>query len=89
MHRASYYNVYINQRDAQILVDSLYFFVKCSTCFGLSLVHHQEQNLISCTEQLVHTSTSGCSKTYWCVPIALYSLLNFVPDDGLIIVRNM
>ena len=28
MYRASYCNVYINQRDAQILVDDLYFFVK-------------------------------------------------------------
>jgi hypothetical protein len=28
MYRASYCNVYINQRDAQILVNSLYFFVK-------------------------------------------------------------
>ena len=28
MYRASYYNVWINQRDAQILVNSLYFFVK-------------------------------------------------------------
>jgi hypothetical protein len=28
MYRASYCNVYINQRDAQILVNGLYFFVK-------------------------------------------------------------
>ena len=28
MYRASYCNLYINQRDAQILVNSLYFFVK-------------------------------------------------------------
>ena len=28
MYPASYCNVYINQRDAQILVNSLYFFVK-------------------------------------------------------------
>ena len=28
MCRASYCNVYINQRDAQILVNKLYFFVK-------------------------------------------------------------
>ena len=27
MYRASYCNVYINQRDAQILVNILYFFV--------------------------------------------------------------
>ena len=47
-------NVYINQRDAQILTNSLYFSLNSSTCFGLSLVHHQEQHLISCTVQLVH-----------------------------------
>ena len=28
MYRASYCNVYINQRDAQILVNNLYFFIK-------------------------------------------------------------
>jgi hypothetical protein len=28
MYRAAYCNVYINQRDAQILVNSLYFFTK-------------------------------------------------------------
>ena len=27
MYRASYYNVYTNQRDAQVLVNNLYFFV--------------------------------------------------------------
>ena len=31
-----------------------------STCFGLSLVHHQEQHLISCTAQLAHAGTSSC-----------------------------
>ena len=45
MHRASSHNMYINQQDAQILVISLYFPLSCSTCFGLSLVHHQEQHL--------------------------------------------
>ena len=28
-------------RDAQILVNNLYFSLDGSTCFGLSLVHHQ------------------------------------------------
>ena len=41
------------------------FSLNGSTCFGLSIVHHQEQHSISCTEQLVHASTSGCSQTYW------------------------
>ena len=58
MYRASYYNVCINQRDAQILVNSLYFSLDGSTCFGLSLVHHQEQHLINCTAQSVHAGTS-------------------------------
>jgi hypothetical protein len=43
MYRASYCNGYINQRDAQNLVNSLYFSLDGSTCFGLSLVHLQEQ----------------------------------------------
>ena len=30
------------------------FSLNGSTCFGLSLVHHHEQHLISCTVQLVH-----------------------------------
>ena len=61
MFRASYFNVYINQRDAQILVNNIYFFsLNGSTYFGLSLVHHQEQHLISCTVQLVHAGKSGC-----------------------------
>ena len=50
MYHEPYCNVYINQRDAQILVNSLSFFsLNGSTCFRLSLVHHQEQHLISCT----------------------------------------
>ena len=89
MYRASYCNVYTNQRDAQIILNSLYFSLDGSTCFGLSLVHHQEQHLISYTAQLVHACKSGCSQTYRHAPIALYSLLNVAPDDGLMIVRNM
>ena len=46
MYCASYCNVYINQRDAQILVNNLYFFVIGSTYFGLSLVYHQEQSFL-------------------------------------------
>ena len=62
MYRVSYCNVYINQRDAQILVNSPYFFVKW---------------LYMC--RTIISPSSG----------ALYSLLNVVPDDGLMIVRNM
>ena len=65
------------------------FSLNGSTCFGLSLVHHQEQYLISCTVQLVHAGMSGCSQTYRHVPIAIYSLYNVAPDDGLVIVRNI
>ena len=68
MYRASYCDAYINQRDAQILVNGLYFFsLNGSACFGLSLIHHEG------------------------VPARMYqySLLNVVPDDGLMIARNM
>ena len=71
MYRASYCNVYIDQRDAKLFWIVFIFSLNCSTCFGLSLVHHQEQHLISCTVQLVHAGTSGCCQTYRHVPIAL------------------
>jgi hypothetical protein len=70
-------NVYINQRDAQILVNSLYFSLDGSIRFGLSLVHHQEQHLISCTAQSVHAGTSGCSQTYRPVPITFNTTQRF------------
>ena len=38
MYRASYCNVYINQRDAQILVNSVYFFVKWLYMFGTIII---------------------------------------------------
>ena len=44
MYRASYCNVYINQRDAQILMNNLYFFVKWLYMFRTILVHHNEQH---------------------------------------------
>ena len=44
-------NVYINQRDKQMLVNSLYFFVKWLYMF-------QEQHLISCTVHLVPACTN-------------------------------
>jgi hypothetical protein len=34
------------------------FSFKGSTCFGISLVHHQEQHLISCTVQLVRAGAA-------------------------------
>ena len=48
------------------------FSLNGSTCFGLSLVHHQEQHLISHSVQLVHAGTSGgtvqlikCCSWWW------------------------
>ena len=41
-------NVYINQRDATLLMNDLYYSLFGSTCFGLSPVHHQEHHLINC-----------------------------------------
>ena len=34
MYRASYCNVWINQQDAQILINDIYFSLFGSTCFG-------------------------------------------------------
>ena len=34
MHRASSYNMYINQQDAQTSCDWTLFSIRCSTCFG-------------------------------------------------------
>ena len=35
MHRASSYNIYINQQDAQNSCDYTLFSIRCSTCFTL------------------------------------------------------
>ena len=72
--------MYINQGDAQILVNNLYFSLIGSTCFGPLLVHH----VILVPERLTAARRTGTN-----VPIALYSLLNVAPDDGPIRVRNM
>ena len=63
MYRASYRNVYINQRDAQILLNGLYWYMPV---------------------RLAAARRTGTN-----VQIALYSLLNVAPDDGLMVVRNM
>ena len=42
------FNVYINQRDATLLMNDLYYPLIGSTFFGLSQVHHQEHHLINC-----------------------------------------
>ena len=41
-------NVQINQRDATLLMNDLYYTVIGSTCYGLSPVHQQEHHLINC-----------------------------------------
>ena len=53
MYRASYWNVYINQRDAQILVNSLHFFINWLYMF---------RTIISPSSgaTLVHAGMSGC-----------------------------
>ena len=44
------------------------FSLNGSTCFGLSLVHHQGQHLISCTVQLVHAGTNCTVQLIKCCP---------------------
>ena len=41
-------NVQINQPDATLLMNDLYFPLLGCSCFGLSPVHHQEHQLINC-----------------------------------------
>ena len=41
-------DVQINQRDAALLMNDLYYPLFGSTCFGLSPVHHQQHHLINC-----------------------------------------
>ena len=41
--------VSINQGDATLLKNDLYYPLIGSTCFGLSPVHHQEHHLMKCT----------------------------------------
>ena len=38
----------MNQRDATLLMNDLYYPLIGSTCFGLSPVRHQEQHLVNC-----------------------------------------
>jgi hypothetical protein len=41
-------NVQINQRDATLLTNELYYPLIGCTCFGLSPVHQQEHHIINC-----------------------------------------
>ena len=90
MHRASSYNMYINQQDAQNSCDQALFSIRCSTCFGLrqSIIR---SNFISCTFSICRYHTSSC-----CVVIATLQpdvseytkcdvqLIKVAPADGLI-----
>ena len=94
MHRALYCIVYINQRDAQILVNSLYFFVKWLYTLRTPSSGATFNKLYSAIGRcryvwLQYGYRKDCSQTYRYVPIALYSLLNVAPDDGLMIFRNV
>ena len=68
MYRASCFSVYINQRDATLFMNDLYYPLFGSTCFGLSPVHHQEHHhLINCiTHWYVRLDSSA--RTYQRVP---------------------
>ena len=64
MYRASYCNVYINQQDTQILVNSLYFFIKWLYMFQ-SIISPSSGATFkkNCTLKLVHAGTSACCMT--------------------------
>ena len=54
-------NMYINQRDAKLLMNDLYHPLIGSTYFGLSPDHHQEHRLINCiTHWYVRAGESSC-----------------------------
>ena len=95
MHRASSYNMYISQQDAQILVIRL--------CFPLEALHVSDYispssgaTFISCTSHLVYVDTSDCcvaiatqQPDVWYRHIPAYTkydvqLIKVAPDEGLI-----
>ena len=67
-------DVFVNKRDALILVNKLYFFVNWLCVF---------RAIIS------PSSGATFNKLYSAIGTCRYSLLNVAPDDGLMIVRNM
>ena len=78
------FNVLIDQRDATLLINDLYYPLVSSTCFGLSAVHHQEHPFMNCiTHWYVRAGESSCciSLVYqhietWCtVHITLHLFL--------------
>ena len=89
MYRASCFIVLINQRDATVLMNDLYYPLIGSTCLGLSPVHHQERHLINCiTHWYVCAGESSCPRNSLHERTnTLYSLWDDASDSGL--VRNM
>ena len=67
MHRASSYNMYINQQDAHNSYNYTLFSIRCSTCFGLyqSIIR---SNFISCTPHLVYADTIRVDVVSVCHP---------------------
>ena len=48
MYRASYCNVWMNQQDAQLLTNNLYFSYFALHVSDVLSVHHQEHHLVNC-----------------------------------------
>ena len=73
--------IYVNQRDAQIIVNGLCFFLKWLYMF---------RTIISPSSGATFNKLYSAIGTFVPVRLArLYSLLNVAPDDGLMIIRNM
>ena len=92
MYRASYFNVYINQRDAQFLLNNLYFFVNRLYIFWTIISPSSGatfNQLYSSIGTLVPVLLAAVQQPDLPACTALYSLLNVAPDDGLMIVQNM
>ena len=78
MYRTSLFNVLINQRDAALLMNDLYYSLFGSTCFGLSPVHHHEHHLVNCiTHWYVRAGGYRC-----CVDIVETFKLISLPNVG-------
>ena len=93
MYRASCFNVQINQRDATLLMNDLYYPLIGSTCFGLSPVHHQEHHLLNrITHWYVrairrvysHTTARRMVPAYTGIYQMRCTAYKVAPDDGLI-----
>ena len=54
----------MNQRDATLLMNDLYYPLISSTCLGLSPVHHQEHHLINCITRWYARAITGDSREH-------------------------